>query len=390
MTGGPSPLRLASAGIGVVGASFGMARYGYGLLLPDIRAGYGLTSGALGLIAAGSYLAYLAASAAVGPLAARVGARRVVVLGGFCATSGMLLAGLSGTPLVLALGVLVGGASCGLVFPPFSDAIEVFVAPAHRARTLAAVSAGTGYGIAIAVPIALVAGSAWRSAWLAFAVVSMLVTLWAARVLPIPGTHATAHELPRISRRWLVCPRSRPLLLGALLIGLGSSVYLTFAVDYLVTEGSLPTSTSRLFLVLVGLATVPGTLAGNLLRHVSPAGAFSALTAMLAGSLGLLAVAPASIGAAAFSGVLFGASFSLIVAIQSIWSSRVFAERPSAGLSAVMFMLGLGLLVGPPAAGLLADRLGLSAVLLLAGGLAAIAGALPPRERLVPAAATTC
>ena len=193
-------------------------------------------------------------------------------------------------------------------------------------------------------PIALVAGSAWRSAWLAFAVVSMLVTLWAARVLPTAGTRATPRELPRISRRWLVCPRSRPLLLGALLIGLGSSVYWTFAVDYLVTEGSLPTSTSRLFLVLVGSATVLGTLAGDLLRHFSPAGAFSALTAMLAGSLGLLAVAPASLGLAAFSGVLFGASFSLIVAIQSIWTSRVFAERPSAGLAAVMFMLGLGLL----------------------------------------------
>src|SRR5829696_6351156 len=337
MTGAPSPVRLASAGIGVVGAS-----------------------------------------AAVGPLAARVGARRVVVLGGCCATSGMLLAGLSGTPLVLALGVLVGGASCGLVFPPFSDAIEALVAPARRARTLAAVSSGTGYGVAIAVPIALVAGSAWRSAWLAFAVVSLLVTLWAARVLPTAGTRATPHELPRIRRRWLVCPRSRPLLLGALLIGLGSSVYWTFAVDYLVTEGSLPTSTGRLFLVFVGSASVLGTLAGDLLRHFSPAGAFSALTTMLAGSLGLLAVAPASLGVAALSGVLFGASFSLIVAIQSIWTSRVFAERPSAGLAAVMFMLGLGLLVGPPAAGL------------LAGGLAAIAGVLPPRERLVPATAKTC
>src|ERR687898_1237295 len=203
MASGPSHFRLASAGIGVVGASFGMARYGYGLLLPDIRSSYGLSSGPLGLIAAGSYVAYLAASAAVGPLAARLGARRLVVLGGCCATIGMLLAGLSGTPLVLALGVLVGGASSGLVFPPFSDAIEALVAPTRRARTLAAISSGTGYGIAIAVPIALVAGSAWRSAWLAFAVVSILVTLWAARVLPSAGTHATSHELPRISRRWL-------------------------------------------------------------------------------------------------------------------------------------------------------------------------------------------
>jgi predicted MFS family arabinose efflux permease len=295
----------------------------------------------------------------------------------------MLLAGLSGTPLVLALGVLVGGASSGLVFPPFADAVQGLVEPARRARTLAAVSSGTGYGVAIAVPIALVAGSAWRSAWLAFAAVSLLVTLWAARVLPTAGTRPTPRDLPRISWSWLVCPRSGPLLVGALVIGLAASVYWTFAVDYLVTQGSLPTSTSGLFLALVGAASVLGILAGELLRRVSPAGAFSALT----GSLGLLAAAPASLAAAAISGVLFGASLNLIVAIQSIWSSRVFVQRPSAGLAAVMFMLGLGLLIGPPAAGLLADRLGLGTVLLLAAGLAAIAGVLPPRERLMPVGA---
>jgi predicted MFS family arabinose efflux permease len=384
MNGDTGALRVAAAGIGVVGASFGMARYGYGLLLPDIRSSYGLTSGALGLIAAGSYLAYLAASAAVGPLVTHIGARRVVVLGGCCATGGMLLAGVSSTPHVLALGVLIGGASSGLVFPPFADAIEALVAPARRARTLAAVTSGTGYGVAIAAPVALVAGSAWRSAWLVFAAVSMLATVWAAHVLPAAGVRPTPRERPRITWSWLVCPRSGPLLVGALLIGLAASVYWTFAVDYLVTEGAQPTGTSRLFLALVGTASVLGTLAGDLLRRVSSAGAFSALAAVLALSFGLLAAAPASLGAAALSGALFGASYNLIVAIQSIWSSRVFAERPSAGLAAVMFTLGVGLLVGPPAAGVLADRLGLGAVLLLAAALAAVTGLLTPRERLAP------
>src|SRR5918999_2852257 len=136
-TDAPGALRLATAGIGVVGASFGMARYGYGLLLPDIRASYGLGSGALGLIAAGSYLSYLVASAAVGVLATRLGARRLVALGGWFATGGMLLAGLSETPLALALGIFVAGAGCGVVFPPFSDTVQALVAPAARARTLA-------------------------------------------------------------------------------------------------------------------------------------------------------------------------------------------------------------------------------------------------------------
>ena len=86
-----SSLRLASAGVAVVGTSFGMARYGFGLLLPDIRAAYGLSSGELGLIGAGSYVAYLAATAAAAVIA-KAGARFVVLLGGAFATTGMVLA----------------------------------------------------------------------------------------------------------------------------------------------------------------------------------------------------------------------------------------------------------------------------------------------------------
>ena len=180
----PGALSVTVAGIGVVGVSFGMARYGYGLLLPDLRAAYGLSTGALGAIAAGAYLAYLVASLAVGPLVTRLGARRVILLGGGCAAAGMLLAGLSQSPTVLAAGVLVGGASCGLVFPPFLDAVQALVAPERRARTFAAISSGTGWGVAIAAPVAIVAGSGWRAAWLTFAVLAVLATLWAARVLP--------------------------------------------------------------------------------------------------------------------------------------------------------------------------------------------------------------
>ena len=43
--------------MGIVGVSFGMARYGYGLLLPDVRKDYGLGPVLLGAIATGSYVA---------------------------------------------------------------------------------------------------------------------------------------------------------------------------------------------------------------------------------------------------------------------------------------------------------------------------------------------
>lgn len=60
------PLALAGAGIGVVGVAFGMARYGFGLLAPDIRGSFSLSSGRLGLLAAASYVAYLVTSVTAG------------------------------------------------------------------------------------------------------------------------------------------------------------------------------------------------------------------------------------------------------------------------------------------------------------------------------------
>jgi predicted MFS family arabinose efflux permease len=383
----PGTLALASAGIGVIGASFGMARYGYGLLLPDIRAAYGLSTSVLGVIAAGSYLSYLVASAAAAALAARLGPRRMVVLGGACAAGGMLLAGLSQGPLLLALGILVGGASCGLVFPPFSDAVALLPAAA-RGRALAAISSGTGYGVAVAGPVAVLAGSAWRTAWLVFAAIAVAVTAWAARVLPA-GTvgGAAAGELPRLRWRWFVCPRSGPLLLGALLVGIGASAFWTFGVDYLVGEGTLAPAQGRLFLAAVGLASVLGTLAGDMVRRLGATAAFASVSLALGLSVCLLAVAPLAPAAAAVSAVLFGAAYNLIVAIEVIWSTRVFASRPSAGLAGVMFMSGLGLLAGPLVAGPPAEALGLGPVLGLAGALLALTALLAPRERLAPAPA---
>ena len=115
---------LASAGIGVVGASFGMARYGFGLLVPDIRASFHLTNGTIGLLATASYIAYLITSITAGLLSVRLGPRTVVAAGGFCAVAGMVIAGTAGTPGALFAGLLVAGASAGLVFPPFSDVVS--------------------------------------------------------------------------------------------------------------------------------------------------------------------------------------------------------------------------------------------------------------------------
>ena len=154
--------RVVSAGAASVAVSFGLARYGYGLLLPDLRAALDLDSAALGLIGSGSFAAYLLATVAAGDLAARVGARGLVVAGGALAVAGMLVVAAARSAPALGAGILVAGAASGLVFPPFADAVEQRVAPQGRARSLAVISSGTGWGVLVSVPIALVAGASWR------------------------------------------------------------------------------------------------------------------------------------------------------------------------------------------------------------------------------------
>jgi predicted MFS family arabinose efflux permease len=376
------PFTLASAGIGVIGASFGMARYGFGLLAPDIRASFHLDNGSIGLLSAASYATYLITSIAAGAFAARLGPRMVVAAGGLCAVAGMLIAGIAANPGVLFAGLLVAGASAGLVFPPFSDVVSGFLARASRARVLAAISSGTGWGVALAVPMALLAGQSWRTAWLLFALVAGLATAWALIVLPPRRRVSGPAEVVRLKPSWFLCPRSTRLLTGALLVGLASSIYWTFAVEHLQSQGDLSTTQSRLFLAVVGLALVGGTVGADAIDRLGARAAFILAAAAEAASLLLLGLTPDTPPAALTSAFLFGVAYATIVAIAVIWSAKIFAEQPSAGLAAVMVMNAVGLLIGPPALGAVADHTGLTSAFIAGTLLMLLTTALAPAEEL--------
>jgi predicted MFS family arabinose efflux permease len=370
-------LRLASTGIAIVGVCYGMARYGYGLLLPDIGRDFSLGPDALGAIATGGYAAYLAATALTGAFAARVGARGMATAAALLAAAGMVIAGVSPSPAILAAGMLVAGASAGLAFPPFSDAVRGLVG-ATRGRVLSAIACGTGYGVALAAPIALLVGSAWRTAMLVFAGIALLAAARAWRNLP-----AQSITTPRVSPRGLVCRRALPLLAAGLLVGIGSAAFWTFAVAHLQDAGALSTGTSRAFLGLVGLSSVLGTLAGDLVERAGSARAYLTVITAEALAIGLLALKPSSIAAAVCSAVVFGATFNLVTAVQVLWSTHLYAEQPSLGASAVLAATGIGLMLGPLGAGLLVSPLGLGPVLLLGAALVASAAALAPREDIL-------
>lgn len=136
----------------------------------------------------------------------------------------------------------------------------------------------------------------------------------------------------------------------------------------------------------MGAASLAGALSGDLVERLGARSTVVAGSFALSASLALIAIAPGSWLVGVPSALLFGAAYNVLIAVEAIWSARVFAGRPATGLAAVMFVLATGLVLGPALAGVLADELGLPAAF-LAGALVISAAALLAPKR-GPSAAT--
>src|SRR5690554_5516252 len=120
---GVRPIRLAAAGIALIAVSYGLARFAYGLFVPAFRETFDLDATAAGAIAAGSYVAYCVGVIIATTATPRVGARLVAVGAGSLATAGTAMIALAPDALILAVGVVVAGASTGVASPPLAHAI---------------------------------------------------------------------------------------------------------------------------------------------------------------------------------------------------------------------------------------------------------------------------
>ena len=68
-------MRVGATGAAVVGVAFGMARFAFGLTLPDVRSELGLSDVLLGLIAGGTFAGFLVGVLLAAPLASVAGLR---------------------------------------------------------------------------------------------------------------------------------------------------------------------------------------------------------------------------------------------------------------------------------------------------------------------------
>jgi predicted MFS family arabinose efflux permease len=376
-----SEWQVAIAGLAVIAVSYGFARYGLGLFVPQIRDEYGLSTSALGIIGSATYAGYLAALILVGVLATRIGPRPLLVCAGVSATTGMALVAIAPTTSVLVIGLVLAATSSGWSWTPYADVVDRVIQPERQQRVMALLPVGTAFGVAVAGPLALLTrGEGWRYAWLAFSVVALVATLYNARTLPSATGQRSPDGLEPVGPRWFARRSAVPLYVTSLSYGLVGSVYWTFAIDAITAAGTIGGGREPVFWTLIGLAGIGGLGTGALLARLELSGTHRVLFVGLAVAVGLLGATPGVPALVAISVVVYGPTFMAVSGLLAVWSHRLFPDRPSTGFSATVFFLGVGSIVGPVAMGLVADRYGLGPAFGLTAAVAAITILAPPRH----------
>lgn len=356
--------RLVASGLALIAATYGLARFGYGLFLPRFAEAFELGPGLSGAIQAGSFLSYCVTAL----LAARLGGRPrlVVLLAG--ATAALGAAGVAAAPNagVLAAAVILAGAGAGFATPGLVTLIESNVESRRQENAQTIVNSGTGAGlVAAGVLLILVAGQ-WRLGWAAIAAVVVLSTI---ATLRSDHKKAAAVPAPRPGRKELAL-LGRPLI-AAGLAGAASAAVWTFGRTILAAGTGKEVYSIGAWMVL-GAFGMLGAGAGSIVQNWSLRTAWTVTAALMSAATLLLAAAPGFPAVAYGAAALFGASYIALSGVLIVWAVRILPGNGSAGTVALFIALAVGQAAG---------SVGLGAILrpespLTAFGIAAAVGVL--------------
>ena len=359
---------LVGAGLAVIAVTYGLARYGYGLYLPQFRTEFGFSAGTAGWLAAGGYLAYCAVALLTPPLIAR-GRGRVALwtAGGIAAGGSVVIATAPDTP-VLALGVLAAGSGAGVATPALVAAVSATVRPATRTRAQGIVNSGTGAGVVAGGLLVLAAPAAWRAAWLLFAVLSVLATWTADRSARWPPRSGEPSR--SAGRPWDRLGRATA---AAVLAGAGCAGVWTFGRDLLTGEGGLAPGISGGLWCALGAAGLAGGVSGALVERYGVRAAWRGSLVVAGAATATLAVRPDVPWLAGVALAAFGGSFVALSGVLIAWGARDRPDGAAAAAAWLFVALTAGQAIGAVALGALAAGLGLPTALLVAAGTALLA-----------------
>ncbi|UVL60411.1 MFS transporter [Pseudomonas sp. B21-032] len=339
-------------------------RHGFGLFLAPMSADFGWGRGVFAFAIALQNLIWGLAQPFAGALADRLGAAKVVMVGGILYAAGLVLMGMSDSALTLSLsaGLLIGIGLSGTSFSVILGVVGRAVPAEKRSMAMGIASAAGSFGQFAMLPgtLGLIGWLGWSAALLVLgllvAFIVPLVGLLRDRPLPSQGNDQTLGQALREacshSGFWL-------LALGFFVCGF-QVVFIGVHLPAYLVDQHLPATIGTTVLALVGLFNIVGTYtAGWLGGRMSKPRLLTALYLLRAVVIVLFLWAPIS----QFSAYLFGIAMGLLwlstVPLTNGTVATLFGVRNLSMLGGIVFLFHqLGAFLGGWLGGVVYDRTG--------------------------------
>lgn len=379
---------LPAAGFAATLISFGPARMGFGLFVPEFREEFSMSTATVGIVSGIGFAGFLAGLLVAQALLGRHGPAAPVLLGLLAATLGMGLVGAATSIAALATGVILAASSAGLTWSPFNAAVHRALPDANRPAALSRISTGTSAGIALAAIAAFAvaqSGWPWRASWAVFAAAGFCALVFNRAALRRTDTAPVATSMTS-QIHGLLGPRTWALVALAFVMGTTSAIFIAFAADRMTQAGGvagLPReATAALIFFLYGVFGLTGLFTGRLRRRIGLPPLVRG--ALMAGTLsaGFVALLAGSWAGLVLSAGLQGVHVMVTSAVIAFWSERLYPARPSLGFTVALLSLAAGNVLGPVAGGLAAQAAGAGPMFLCSAGFALLAAVLLPRRHL--------
>lgn len=368
--------------------AMGIGRFAYTPILPEMQSALGLSHAQTGLLASLNYLGYLIGALTAGYVtsgSARTTAFRLALLLS-AATTGLMAA--SEWFAFWGFLRLSSGIISGLLFVFSADMVMRVLADSGRPRLLGVYFGGVGIGIAVSgllVP-ALAHLGGWQADWIGLGLLATLLALPAILWLrDAPGSSKSQVDAnPGKQQKRLPPAVVYPLTILGLayfLEGLGYIVSGTFLVAILQDKAGdaialgIFGDMGNLAWVMVGLAVAPSCLIWSWAAQ-----RWGEVRCMIAAHL-LQAVGVAlplfstALLPSLLAATLFGGTFVGITLLVVAYTRKVAPTATAVAIGLMTAAFGLGQILGPLIAGLLAERSGSFDSSLILSSLAVVIGA---------------